>query len=201
MGEGSTHCLESQDKLGFIDECLVKPEPKEREEFSEYHAWDMENSMICSWTLNIMKPKLRTSIAYAETAKDMRQDLQKRHGLANSPRIYQLRPCSSNLPTSINFNLHQPTSTHFMNFNKKIITSTHFNQLQSTSINFNQLLPSYQKKNSTHFNQLQPTSTHFNKKKYLLQPTSTHFYNLNQLHPFINPYFPTNRTGPKSRNR
>ena len=46
-----------------------------------------------------------------------------------------------NLLTLTNFNPHEPTSTHFMNFNKK---STNLNQLQSTSRclhYFNQLLP------------------------------------------------------------
>jgi len=40
--------LEAKNKLGFIDRTLKRSEPNENEEFSEYHAWDMANSMICS---------------------------------------------------------------------------------------------------------------------------------------------------------
>ena len=61
-------CLESKNKLGFIDGSLTRPELKEGEGFSTYHAWDMVNSMISSRILNVIEPKLRLSVAYAETA-------------------------------------------------------------------------------------------------------------------------------------
>jgi len=38
--------LKSKNKLGFIDETLKKLEVKEGD-FTEYHAWDMVNSMVC----------------------------------------------------------------------------------------------------------------------------------------------------------
>lgn len=51
----------------------------------------MVNSMICSWILNVIQPRLQPSVAYVETVVAMWQDLQKRYGVANAPRIYPLK--------------------------------------------------------------------------------------------------------------
>ena len=77
--------LKAKNKLGFIDGTLSKPEVKEGD-FTEYHAWDMVNSMICSWLLNVIERKLRPSVAYAETAKAMWEDLHKRYGVASAQK-------------------------------------------------------------------------------------------------------------------
>ena len=50
--------LKSKNKLGFLDGTLTKPTPKEGQDMSELQAWEMVNSMICSWILNIIEPKL-----------------------------------------------------------------------------------------------------------------------------------------------
>jgi len=51
----------------------------------------MVNSMVCSWFLNVIERKLHPSVAYAEPAKSMWEDLQKRYGVANVLKIYQLK--------------------------------------------------------------------------------------------------------------
>jgi len=38
--------LTAKNKLGFIHGTLAKPKPEDDDDFSEYHAWDMTNSMI-----------------------------------------------------------------------------------------------------------------------------------------------------------
>jgi len=40
--------LRAKNKVAFIDGRLARPAPKEDEEFSECHAWDMANSMLYS---------------------------------------------------------------------------------------------------------------------------------------------------------
>ena len=67
--------LKAKNKLGFIDGTLKKPKPKENEEFSDYHAWDIANSMMCLWIINVIEPQLRPSIAYADSAYTMWNDL------------------------------------------------------------------------------------------------------------------------------
>jgi len=82
--------LKAKNKLCFIDGSLTRPTSKADEGFSEADAWDMANSMLCSWLLNVIDPKLRMSIAYSDTAKIMWDDLKKRYA-ANTPKIHQLK--------------------------------------------------------------------------------------------------------------
>jgi len=90
VGEGDIWTtLKAKNKLRFIDGSLTRPKLKEGEGFLAYHAWDMMNSNICSWILNVIEPRLCPSVAYLETATAMWQDLQKQYG--NAPKIYQLQ--------------------------------------------------------------------------------------------------------------
>ena len=47
--------------------------------------------MICSWTLNVIVPKLRTSIAYVGTVGLTWENLKKRCAMSNAPKIHQLK--------------------------------------------------------------------------------------------------------------
>jgi len=82
--------LKAKNKLGFIDGTLTKPAEKEGDN-SKLQAWEMANSMTASWILNVIDPKLRTSVAYADTAKTMWETLKKRYAIASAPKIHQLK--------------------------------------------------------------------------------------------------------------
>jgi len=86
-----TTALKAKNKLGFIDGTLERPRAEDDKEFSECHAWDIANSMLCFWLLNVINPKLKMTIAYCDTAKSMWDDLRKRYGMANAPKIHQLK--------------------------------------------------------------------------------------------------------------
>jgi len=45
--------------------------------------------MTCSWIINVIYPKIRTSISYVETALVMWENLRKRYAVANTPKIHQ----------------------------------------------------------------------------------------------------------------
>ena len=51
----------------------------------------MVNSMITSWILNVIDPKLHTSVAYEDTGHKMWVNIQKRYLVINVPRIHQLK--------------------------------------------------------------------------------------------------------------
>ena len=51
----------------------------------------MANSIICSWIVNVINPKLHASVAYADTAKSMWENLRKRYANGNTPRVHQLK--------------------------------------------------------------------------------------------------------------
>ena len=70
---------------------LTRPVEHGDNKFTEAHAWDMVNWMLCSWLLNIIDPKLRLSIAYSEMVKTMWDDLKKWYGMAKTPKIHQLK--------------------------------------------------------------------------------------------------------------
>ena len=80
--------LKAKNKLGFIEGTLVKPNPKEGEDNSELVAWEMANSMICSWTVNVIDPRLHASMAYADTTQVMQENLSKRYAIANTPKVH-----------------------------------------------------------------------------------------------------------------
>jgi len=63
--------LRSKNELGFIDGTLKRPELKEGDDPTERNTWEMVNSMIYSWIINIIDPKLHTNVAYVETASVM----------------------------------------------------------------------------------------------------------------------------------
>jgi len=88
--------LKAINKLGFVDGTLTRPEANEGEEFLERDAWDMTNSMLCSWLLNVIESKLHMSIAYSLTAKVVWDDLNKRYAMANTPKIHQLKATTAN---------------------------------------------------------------------------------------------------------
>jgi len=83
--------LKSKNKLGFIEGTITKPSPKDGEDTTELQAWEMANSMVCSWILNVIEPKLRTSVAYVDTAMHMWTSLKKCYAVSNVPKIHQLK--------------------------------------------------------------------------------------------------------------
>ena len=78
--------LKAKNKLAFIDGSLNRPKEVEGADLSECHAWDMVSSMLCSWLVNVIEPKLWMTIADSDVAKIMWDDLKTRHGTANSPQ-------------------------------------------------------------------------------------------------------------------
>ena len=52
---------------------------------------DIVNSMITSWILNVIDPKLHASIAYANSARAIWENIQKRYSVPNIPKIHRLK--------------------------------------------------------------------------------------------------------------
>ena len=69
--------LRAKNKLGCTNGSLKRSTAKEDEDFSECHAWDMTNSMMCSWLLNVIDPKIKMTLVYFDAAKSMWEDLRK----------------------------------------------------------------------------------------------------------------------------
>ena len=60
--------LTAKNKKAFINGTITKPDMNKRASLAEINAWVILNSMITSWILNVIDPKLHASIAYANSA-------------------------------------------------------------------------------------------------------------------------------------
>jgi len=80
--------LRAKNKLGFVDGTITKPDTKGGD---ENFAMKMVNSMITSWIMNVIDPKLHGSIAYVNAAHAMWENIRKRYSIPNIPRIHKLK--------------------------------------------------------------------------------------------------------------
>ncbi|GKV44382.1 hypothetical protein SLEP1_g51574, partial [Rubroshorea leprosula] len=73
--------------MGFVDGTLKKPST----DCPEFLAWTKCNSMVLSWILNALSRELHSSVAYAESAAEVWEDLKERFSQGNTSRIYELK--------------------------------------------------------------------------------------------------------------
>ncbi|KAK3007603.1 hypothetical protein RJ639_013997 [Escallonia herrerae] len=78
--------LKSHNKLAFIDGRITKPDP----ESEDFLAWDIVNSMLCSWICNSLDPPIRATVSRLNEAKLIWDSLKTRYSIPNRPRIYKL---------------------------------------------------------------------------------------------------------------
>ncbi|XP_041000737.1 uncharacterized protein LOC121246612 [Juglans microcarpa x Juglans regia] len=79
--------LNIKNKLGFIDGTITKP-PNTSDPL--YAPWECCNDMIIAWIQHSVSSDLRSSIAHADTAESVLNDLKERFSIQNAPRIFQL---------------------------------------------------------------------------------------------------------------
>lgn len=60
------NALRTKRKLGFVDGTLTKPTAIE-----ETEQWDVVNSMLVAWIMNIIEPTLKESITMTEEAYEL----------------------------------------------------------------------------------------------------------------------------------
>ncbi|XP_021756646.1 uncharacterized protein LOC110721766 [Chenopodium quinoa] len=86
-----TLSFESRRKFGFVDGTISKPTEKKK-----MLDWDMMNSMLVSWILRAIEPKLAASIPSFDEAKRLWDYLEKRYCEASGPCLQQLRASITN---------------------------------------------------------------------------------------------------------
>ncbi|XP_072077788.1 uncharacterized protein [Arachis hypogaea] len=79
--------LRARRKWGFLDGTHKKPQ----EGASEMEDWWTVQSMLVSWVMNTIEPRLRSTISYTEDAKDLWEEIKERFSIVNGPRIQQLK--------------------------------------------------------------------------------------------------------------
>ncbi|XP_073033027.1 uncharacterized protein [Primulina eburnea] len=80
--------LSVKNKLGFVDGSILKPTDSE---VDLLNAWIRNNNIVISWLLNSVSKDISASILFADSAKEIWNDLKDRFQQSNGPRIFQLR--------------------------------------------------------------------------------------------------------------
>jgi hypothetical protein len=79
--------LRARRKWGFIEGTIETPD----ENSPEIEDWWTVQSMLVSWILNTVEADLRSTMSYAENARDLWLDIKERLSVVNGPRIQQLK--------------------------------------------------------------------------------------------------------------
>lgn len=77
--------LSAKNKMGFVNGTILKPEGPEAAK------WERCNDMVLSWLLNSISPDIANSVIYADTAKEVWDDLYNRFSQGNLARIFQIK--------------------------------------------------------------------------------------------------------------
>ncbi|KAH9725530.1 protein kinase domain-containing protein [Citrus sinensis] len=77
--------LSAKNKMGFVNGTILKPEGPEAAE------WERCNDMVLSWLLNSISPDIANSVIYADTAKEVWDDLYNHFSQGNLARIFQIK--------------------------------------------------------------------------------------------------------------
>jgi len=96
MAKSYSNRFKSKEQIRVIEGTLKWPEKITEQDFSEADAWDLANSMLRSWLLNVIDPKLHLNVAYIETAHEIWQNLEKRYSVVNLLKIHQLKATIAN---------------------------------------------------------------------------------------------------------
>ncbi|VFQ91859.1 unnamed protein product [Cuscuta campestris] len=82
-----SHALGGRGKAKFLTAAgVLKPTDE-----AELGAWESNHSIICSWICNSVDESIQRSIINHTVAYDLWNDLKKRYGGSNGPRMYQLK--------------------------------------------------------------------------------------------------------------
>ncbi|KAF5442201.1 hypothetical protein F2P56_034888 [Juglans regia] len=86
--------LNIKNKLGFLDGKIPKPTDPSHPLFA---PWDRCNDMIISWIQHSVSIEHRSTIAYADTAANIWNDLREWFSIQNAPCIFQITKAISSL--------------------------------------------------------------------------------------------------------
>lgn len=78
--------LNTRAKLGFIDGSCTRPDP----DSPNLLQWIRCDNLVVSWLLNSIVPELSDAFLYANSAKDLWQELSDRFGQSNGPLLFQI---------------------------------------------------------------------------------------------------------------
>lgn len=78
--------LRSQNKLGFIQGTISKPDKSSPEAM----AWEQVNPLLCTWLSNSLEGLVLATVSRVTDVKVMWDSLKARYSVENGPRLYKL---------------------------------------------------------------------------------------------------------------
>ena len=79
--------LTAKNKVGFVNGLIEQPKD---ESLPAYNAWVCCNTMVISWLLNSLSKEIASSVIYANTAREIWEDLKERFAQGNRLRIFEI---------------------------------------------------------------------------------------------------------------
>ncbi|XP_074297706.1 uncharacterized protein LOC141628463 [Silene latifolia] len=79
--------LISKNKEGFIDGSVKKPDNSDK----KFHQWMRCDILVRHWMRNSMDDDIKENMSYANSSKELWDELIERYGDVNAIEIYQLR--------------------------------------------------------------------------------------------------------------
>ena len=79
--------LTAKNKVGFVNGLIEQPKD---ELLPAYNAWVRCNTMVISWLLNSLSKEIASSVIYANTAREIWEDLEERFAQGNGLRIFEI---------------------------------------------------------------------------------------------------------------
>jgi len=81
------NALRARKKFGFVDGTIGKPAEKS----SDLEDWWTNNSLLVSWIMNTIEPKMCSTMLHMEVAKDLWTNVKERSSVSDGPCIQQLK--------------------------------------------------------------------------------------------------------------
>ncbi|XP_019089143.1 PREDICTED: uncharacterized protein LOC109127963 [Camelina sativa] len=81
------NALRAKKKTGFIDGSLKRPGA----DSSDLESWTSVNSMVVGWLRTSITPRVRSTVSYHTSARDLWENLRKRFSVGNKVRVNHLR--------------------------------------------------------------------------------------------------------------
>ncbi|KAF7123853.1 hypothetical protein RHSIM_Rhsim12G0120200 [Rhododendron simsii] len=81
--------LTAKNKIGFVDGTIEPPSASKKP--MDFALWVRCDKMVLSWLLNSVEPDLADGVVYAETSREVWEDLHDRFSQGNAPRIFQIK--------------------------------------------------------------------------------------------------------------
>ncbi|XP_074337342.1 uncharacterized protein LOC141674534 [Apium graveolens] len=81
-----TIALSARNKLGFVDETILRPATTD----PSFKSWLRCNDMVISWLLGSLSKSIGRSVIYSNSAHQMWKELEERYGSPNGTQLFAL---------------------------------------------------------------------------------------------------------------